>query len=115
MTKKKTPKILPLVEGLISDYERTCQQLAVQFLWQLELSDAPDDYWWVADEPGGVLCFMGGEIFVGMEEIILTLRHRLDFDTFHKWYSQWVATDFNGNMLPNRINLRSWINGARNK
>lgn len=86
-------------------YEAVCDTYAQRLIEQLGLRK--DDAYWVLDEVGDVFAF-GDNYFLNMEEIGLLVDNCIGYDEFDEWYSQW--TDFE---KENRINLRSWIMGAR--
>lgn len=86
-------------------YEAVCDTYAQRLIEQLGLHK--DDAYWVLDEVGYVFAF-GDNYFLNMEEIVLLVDNCIGYDEFDEWYSQW--TDFD---KENRINLRSWIMGAR--
>lgn len=100
MTKK--PKPTPVTK----DFRHACTMLAFAFLHHFKLSDSPDDAWWVGDEPGDTFCFNGGDMFTNTTDMVLALEHNLTWKEWCRWYDAW--TDKEG-----KINLRSWIMGAR--
>lgn len=107
----KKPKETPVTK----DFRHACTMLAFAFLHHFGLSDSPDGAWWVGDEPGDVFCFQGGDMFTNTPDMVLALEHKLSWEEWREWYWQAIETDENMNPLPNRINLRSWIMGARPK
>lgn len=86
-------------------YETVCDTYAQRLIGQLELNY--DEAYWVSNEIGEVFAY-GDFYFLRMSEIILLVDNGIGFDEFNEWYNQW--TDFDRD---NRINLRSWIMGAR--
>lgn len=86
-------------------YEVVCDTYAQRLIEQLGLRK--DDAYWVSDEIGGTFAY-GDNYFLNMEEIVLLVDNCIGYDEFDEWYSQW--TDFE---RENRINLRSWLMGAR--
>lgn len=86
-------------------YEASCETYAQRLIEQLGLNK--DEAYWVSDEIGGTFTY-GDWYFLNMEEIVLLVDNCIGFDEFDEWYSQW--TDFE---RESRINLRSWIMGAR--
>lgn len=86
-------------------YETVCETYAQRLIEQLGLNK--DDAYWVSDEIGSTFAY-GDNYFLNMEEIVLLVDNGIDFDEFNEWYEQW--TDFDSD---NRINLRSWLMGAR--
>lgn len=96
------------------NFKTACNDLAKAFCKQMDVDYK--DSWWVADEQGGVFCFLDGEMFTNCEDMVLTIEHRLSFDEFYAFYQQWIDHDFEtGEPNPNSVNLRSWIKGARPK
>lgn len=111
----KKPKVPVYIANVMRQYSESCDKIAKIFLEQLGMADRKDyDWWWVEEHGGGVLCFCGGEMFVNIENVILAIEAAMDYDSFSEWYSQWMAYDFEtGEPLPRRINLPSWLMGAR--
>lgn len=101
-------------DRLIADYEHNCDVLAALFLKQLGLSDHPDDAFWIVDKIGTLLDCNAGDITVCMETIVSVLRNGMEYDDFMEWYWQWTEFDHETfEPLPGRINLDSWLMGAR--
>lgn len=92
-------------KALHKAYEEVCDTYAQRLIEQLGLRKK--DAYWVLDDIGDVFAY-GNFYFLNMEDIILLVDNCIEFDEFNEWYCQW--TDFDGD---NRINLRSWIMGAR--
>lgn len=88
-------------------YEAVCDTYAQRLIEQLGLNK--DDAYWVSDEIGGTFAF-GDNYFLNMEEIILLVDNCIGYDEFDEWYCQWTDMD-----REHRINLRSWIMGARQR
>lgn len=86
-------------------YESVCDTYAQRLIEQLGLNK--DESYWVSDEIGGTFAY-GDCYFLNMEEIVLLVDNCIGYDEFNEWYCQW--TDFE---RENRINLRSWLMGAR--
>lgn len=84
-------------------YDTVCETYKQHLCEQLEVTDA----YWIGDEVGGCLD-INGYYTINMSEIVLLVDNGIGFDEFNEWYEQW--TDFDRD---NRINLRSWIMGAR--
>lgn len=84
-------------------YETVCETYKQRLCEQLEVTDA----YWIRDDIGGCLD-INGYYTIDMQEIVLLVDNNIGFDEFDEWYSQW--TDFEREY---RINLRSWIMGAR--
>lgn len=84
-------------------YEAVCETYKQRLCEQLEVTDA----YWIRDEVGCCLD-INGYYVIDMPEIVLLVDNCIGYDEFDEWYSQW--TDFD---KENRINLRSWIMGAR--
>lgn len=98
---KDIDKLSP--KALHKAYEAVCETYKQRLCEQLEVNDA----YWIRDEVGCCLD-MNGYYVIDMPEIVLLVDNCIGFYEFNKWYSQW--TDFDSD---NRINLRSWIMGAR--
>lgn len=90
---------------------RACGTLAKEFCDTLGVSDHKDDIHWVSY--GNVFSFVGGEMFTNAEDVMLAIEHKMTYEEWAEWYYQWTDTDSDGNPLPNRVNLRSWLMGAR--
>lgn len=86
-------------------YESVCDTYAQRLIEQLGLRK--DDAYWVSDEIGSTFAY-GDNYFLTMEEIVLLVDNCIGYDEFAEWYNQWTEFD-----NENRINLRSWIMGAR--
>lgn len=90
-------------QALHKAYEAVCETYKQRLCEQLDVTDA----YWIRDEVGG--CLDINEYYViDMPEIVMLVDNCIGFDEFDEWYKQW--TDFDSD---NRINLRSWIMGAR--
>ena len=88
-----------------------CDKLALHFCSTLGVSASSSDTWWVSY--GSLFCFLGGEMFINAEDMMLVIEHRMTWEDFSEWYWQWNDMDKDGNPLPNRVNLNSWLMGAR--
>lgn len=89
-----------------------CEQLARAFCDTLGISRHSDGCWWV--DYGGTFAFQCGEMFAGAEDMMLVIENGMSWEDFVEWYYQFY--DFDHETLeqkPNRINLRSWLMGAR--
>jgi len=86
-------------------YEAVCDTYAQRLIEQLGLRK--DDAYWVLDEIGDVFAYRDN-YFLTMEEIVLLVDNCIGYDEFNEWYNQWTEFD-----NENRINLRSWLMGAR--
>lgn len=111
----KKPKIPVYIANAIQQYSDSCDRLARMFLEQLGMPDRKDyDWWWIDYPAGGMMTFNAGELFIAMEDIILAVEHAIGHDEFMEWYWQWNGHDFEtGEPNPGRINMRSWLMGAR--
>lgn len=87
-------------------YEEVCDTYAQRLIEQLDLNK--DDAYWVSDEIGGTFAY-SDSYFLGMEDIVLLVDNSFGYDEFNEWYFQY--TDFDSDKK--RINLRSWLMGAR--
>ncbi len=94
-----TPKNLhKLYEVVCETYkQRLCEQ------WDIPYNKS----YWIGDIIGETVD-INGYYTINMPEIVQLVDNCIDFDEFNEWYEQW--TDFDSD---NRINLRSWIMGAR--
>lgn len=88
-----------------------CDQLAKEFCKTLDVSDHPGDAFWISY--GVTFAFQCFEIFVNAEEMMLVIEHKMTYADFSEWYWEWVECDDDGNPLPGRISLNSWLMGAR--
>lgn len=88
-----------------------CDRLAREFCKTLDVSVHPEDSWWVSY--GSVFAFQCGEMFTNAEEMMLAIEHKMTYEEWAEWYWEWIRSDDNGNPLPGRINLNSWLRGAR--
>lgn len=86
-------------------YEAVCDTYAQLLIEKLGLRK--ECSFWVSDEIGGTFAY-GDYYYLNMEEIVMLVDNCIGYDEFDEWYSQW--TDFD---KENRINLSSWIMGAR--
>lgn len=86
-------------------YETVCETYAQRLIEQLGLNK--DDAYWIGDDVGGCLD-INGYYTIDIPEIVLLVDNCIDFDEFDAWYGQWVDEE-----NVRRINLRSWIMGAR--
>lgn len=90
-------------QSLHKAYEVVCETYKQRLCEQLDVTDA----YWIRDEVGCCLD-INGYYTIDMPEIVLLVDNCIGYDEFNEWYEQW--TDFDSY---NRINLRSWIMGAR--
>lgn len=84
-------------------YEVVCDTYKQRLCEQLEVTDA----YWMRDEVGCCLD-INGYYVIDMPEIVLLVDNCIGYDEFDEWYCQWADMD-----REHRINLRSWIMGAR--
>lgn len=98
---------------VVRHFANACDLLAHEFCKRLGLDWGPGDCWWVAY--GDVFAFQGGEMFASLADMALAVEHGMNFDEWSAWYWEWVKTDDDGNPMPGRINLNSWLMGARHK
>lgn len=92
-------------QALHKAYESVCDTYAQRLIEQLGMRK--DDAYWVSDEIGSTFAY-GDNYFLTMEEIVLLVDNCIGYDEFDEWYSQWTDME-----REYRINLRSWIMGAR--
>lgn len=93
-------------------YEAVCEAYAQRLCAQLGFMNS-DDAYWVGDERGGTLQ-LSDNYFLGMEDIVLIVDNAMSYEDFDEWYTQWIDYDMEaGEPKPNRINLWSWLKGAR--
>lgn len=88
-----------------------CDLLALEFCRTLDVAYDDADCWWVSY--GNVFAFQAGEMFTNTEDMMLAIERRMTYEQWAAWYWQWVATDDDGDELPHRVNLNSWLMGAR--
>ncbi|WP_289188692.1 MULTISPECIES: hypothetical protein [Bacteroidales] len=90
-------------------YEAVCEAYAQRLLAQLGFMNRDDSYW-VGNEIGGVLAVGINDYFLCMEEIVQIVDNAMSYEEFYAWYRQWMETF---GPKQERINLRSWLKGAR--
>lgn len=93
------------------DFMAACDRLAAHFCSTLGISASSSDAWWVSY--GGLFAFQCGEMFIHAEDMMRVIEHRMTWEAFSEWYYQWNDMDKDGNPLPGRVNLNSWLMGAR--
>ncbi len=86
-------------------YNIVCDTYAQRLIEQFDLNK--EESYWVSNEIGVTLAY-SDYYFISMDEVVLLVDNLVSFAEFVEWYEQW--TDFDSD---NRINLRSWIMGAR--
>lgn len=86
--------------------------LAHEFCNTLAISCSHDDAWWI--DYGGTFAFRSGEMFIDAGNMMLVIESGMEWDDFFEWYWQWNDFDHETfEQKPNRVNLRSWLTGAR--
>lgn len=102
--KEKTEysKLTPL--RLRLSYEHICEEYRLRLCNQFGISYS--DTYWIVDRVGGELDINSFYV-IDMDELRYIVDHSMTFEDFEEWYEQWMYTD------ENRINLRSWLMGAR--
>lgn len=94
-------------------YEAVCEAYAQRLCAQLGFMNREDAYW-IGDEPGGVLAVGIDAYFLNMETVVLVVDNAMSYEDFDEWYIQWTDYDMETwEPKPNRINLESWLKGAR--
>lgn len=103
--KEKTEysKLTPL--RLCLSYEHVCDEYRLRLCNQLGISIS--DTYWIGDRIGGVLDIQS-YYTIDMDEIRYIVDSSMTFEDFEEWYEQLANMD-----NANRINLRSWLMGAR--
>lgn len=103
--KEKTEysKLTPL--RLRLSYEHICEEYRIRLCKQFGISYS--DTYWIVDRVGGVLDIQS-YYTIDMDEIRYIVDSSMSFEDFEEWYAQWADMD-----NANRINLRSWLMGAR--
>lgn len=103
--KEKTEysKLTPL--RLCLSYEHVCEEYRHRLCNQFGISYS--DTYWIVDRVGGVLDIQS-YYTIDMDEIRYIVDSSMSFEDFEEWYTQWSDMD-----NANRINLRSWLMGAR--
>ena len=91
---------------LREDWEKACNGYLVELLCMWEL----DGYYgyWVGNEVGGVYDY-GGDICIGMDDIIYCVEHDVTEEEYREWSDYCVSTNEFGFSTPN---LRSWMLGC---
>lgn len=88
-----------------------CDLLALEFCRTLDVAYNSADCWWI--DYGIGFAFQAGEMFADAGDMMLAIEHHMTYDQWAEWYWEWIKYDDNGNPLPGRINLNSWLMGAR--
>ena len=96
-------KLTPLRLSL--SYEQVCEEYRLRLCNQFGI-DWNDTYW-IVGRVGGVLDIQS-YYAIDMDELRYIVDNSMTFEDFEEWYNQWIYTD-----NKNRINLRSWLMGAR--
>lgn len=86
-------------------YEQVCEEYRLRFCNQFGI-DWHDTYW-ILDRIGGGLDIIEYYV-IDMDELRYIVDHSMSFEDFEEWYEQWMDTE-----NEKRINLRSWLMGAR--
>ena len=105
MKKEKTEynELSPLRLSL--SYEQACEEYRLRLCNQFGI-DWNDTYW-IAGRVGGVLDIQS-YYAIDMDELRYIVDNSMTFEDFEEWYEQWMDTE-----NENRINIRSWLMGAR--
>lgn len=85
-------------------FAASCERLAQAFCKTLDVTYHPDDCWWVSY--GGVFAFQGGEMFADAGDMMLAIEFNMTYEQWSEFYDQWVNSE-------GKINLNSWLMGAR--
>lgn len=103
--KEKTEysKLTPLRLSL--SYENICEEYRLRLCNQFYI-DWNDTYW-IVGRVGGVLDIQF-YYAIDMDELRYIVDNAMSFEEFDEWYEQWMDTE-----NENRINIRSWLMGAR--
>lgn len=91
--------------GVVRVFKEACDALAEEV--NSQLFDGSRNWYWVADERGGVCDFEDGD-FLGVEDMVRVVENRL---TYRK-YAAWRDANFDHEQY---INLKSWLRGARHE
>lgn len=86
-------------------YEQVCEEYRLRLCNQFGI-DWHDTYW-ILDRIGGVLDIQS-YYAIDMDELRYIVDNAMSFEEFDEWYEQCMDTE-----NENRINLRSWLMGAR--
>ena len=86
-------------------YKRACEEYRLRLCKQLDIHLS--NTYWVADRIGGVLDIQS-YYAIDMDELRYIVDNSMTFEDFEEWYEQWMDTE-----NENRINIRSWMMGAR--
>ena len=103
--KEKTEygKLTPM--NLCLSFENICDEYRLRLCNQFGISYS--DTYWIVDRVGGVLDIQS-YYAIDMDELRYIVDHSMSFEDFEEWYEQWMDTE-----NENRINIRSWLIGAR--
>lgn len=101
--KTEYTKLTPL--RLCLSYEHVCEEYRIRLCKQFGISLS--DTYWIVDRIGGVLDIQS-YYTIDMDELRYIVDSSISFEYFEEWYDQWTNMD-----NANRINLRSWLMGAR--
>jgi hypothetical protein len=93
-------------QQLREDWEKACNGFLVELLRMWEL-DGHYGYW-IGEDVGGVYDY-GGELCIGMDDIIYCVEHDVTEEEYREWSDYCVEASEFGFDTPN---LRSWIKGC---
>ena len=91
---------------LKEDWEKACNGYLVELLRMWEL-DGFYGYW-IGEEVGGVYDY-GGDMSIGMDDIIYCVEHDVTEEEFREWSDYYVSASEFGFNTPN---LKSWHMGC---
>lgn len=86
-------------------YEQVCEEYRLRLCNQFEISYS--DTYWIVGRVGGILDIQS-YYAIDMDELRYIVDNSMTFEDFEEWYEQLANMD-----NANRINIRSWLMGAR--
>lgn len=96
------------IEKALKSYQEECQNMADTFIEWYYCDDDIEygniEWFWVADQVGGVLCI--NDHFWGMDDLLEIFTLRPSVDDLFKWKSQKEEAAFNGKTS---LGLKSWL------
>lgn len=66
--------------------------------------------WWIAEEPGGVLC-VNDDVFFGFDEIRNCVDNEVEYKDLMEWYDYTLRLGLIDDSIPTP-NLTSWLKGC---
>lgn len=91
--------------GVVRVFKEACDALAEEV--NSQLFDGCRNWYWVADEHGGVCDFEDVD-FLGVEDMVRVIENELTY----RQYAEWREANLEHEQY---INLKSWLRGARHE